>query len=428
MLSIAAMFAATSLSLISCAPHSPHDPTPPSNDGSAIEPPPDTEQPEKPSWSSNFALPDADAAMAKLVEIYGSSDKIFLLRDERIARMPCPQGERISVNVTYEMNDRAKLVLDDCIAEFNEIFDVINPNYEFIVNYAPTDDEIEAEYSIKMTHAPTLSVTETSFALGMAHVSYYADFTELGDFGIILKDEVLTNGSYLMTTFKHELMHLLGAGDAYKNPAATKATVMQSYTVNGYHHLSKTDVAFIDALYRNPDSPCSAAQIEKYINDYEINNAHTKQNLTAAVYSALIAGADPADITAQIDAIGYADASGIAADIRNGLRPDRTFGTANVAFTELDYAEQRPETYFGRFDVDGGKYWHGTQKNTMGTSMGIGYTDHGGGILFAMPNGTANSTLFIRIADHVLLLRLGGGFTSLDALSLSVWHACSVDQ
>ena len=417
-----AIAAALSLCFISCTTP-PSDIEPPDTDTSVTEPAPE----DPPLWASNFDLPDADTAMSELGEIYGSSDKIFLLQNGRIARMPCPQGERISLNMTYDIDDHAKLVLQDCVDEFNEIFDVINPNYEFVVNYAPTDDDLKAKYSVRMTHAQTLSATETSFALGMAHVSYYANFTELGDFGIVLKDEVLTNGSYLMTTFKHELMHLLGAGDAYKNPAATEATVMQSYTVNGYHHLSQTDVAFLAALYRNPDCPFTDAQVDDYILNYETSTTHTKTNMTAAVYFALVKNAEPSDIAAQVDAKGYAEPDDFKAAASAGLNPDPDFGKTSISFTELAYAEPRSETYFGKFDVANNKYWHGRQSGTSGSSFGIGYTDYGNGLLFAMPNGTAYKTLFIRMNDHVVLLHLNGSFTSLDEMSLSVRHLCDVN-
>ena len=229
-----------------------------------------------PAWASDFTLPDADDAMNKLSEIYGDTDKIFLLRNGNIARMPCPRNETITFNMRYEVNEYAKLVLNDCVDEFNEVFSVINPNYGFEINYAPSDEAFDAKYSVRMNASETLSASGTGEAFGLAHINYYNDYTELGDFGITMKNEVLKNGSYLMTTFKHEVMHILGAGDAYKNPAATKNTIMQSYTVGGCHFLSSTDVAFLDALYRNPSLETSDKDIRDFISGYEENNAHSR--------------------------------------------------------------------------------------------------------------------------------------------------------
>lgn len=258
-----------------------------------------------------------------------------------------------------------------------------------------------------------------------AHISYYDNFTVLGDFGINLKTEVLTNGSYLMTTLKHELMHLLGAGDAYNNVSATKATVMQSYTVGGYHHFSSTDVAFLDALYRNPDCEKSDDFIRSYIVNYETATKHTRFENTKAVYAASVAALNGAVLKEQIEAAGYKDVAGLISLTENGLTADADFGKSDVAFTELSYAEPPQSTYFGAFDVGGKMYKHGTM-TSLGSAFQIKYTDFGNGILYAEPNGN-NFTIFVRTGEYVLLLRLHGGFTNLPQLSLTLWHACTVE-
>ena len=374
-----------------------------------------------PNWASNFDLPDADVALAKLVEIYGGEDKLFLLLNKKIARMPCPQGDEITINVTFEVGEYAKLILEDSIDEFNEVFAVINPNYKFAINYNPTQDDLARKYSVRLSVSDNLAVTESSQVFGVAHVSYYNNYTELGDFGITIKTEVFNNGSYLMTTFKHELMHLLGAGDAYKNSAATKNTVMQSYTVNGYHHFSATDVAFLDALYRNPEFVEDNERIVTYVNSYEQNNTHTRTNLTAAVYSKLVADLDNKEVMNKAREIGYKDLTDFFATISDGITLDSTFGSKNISFKEIEYAETQSETYYGSIDVQTHKYWHGRQKGSMGSSEGSGYVDYGDGILYAAPNGSLY-TIMIKTGEYVLAFRLGGSFTNFAALSLTLWH------
>lgn len=380
---------------------------------------------EKPLWATTYTLPDADKAYERLKEIYGAEEKIFLLQKGRIARMPCPKdGAAMVLNFTYEVEDYAKIVLEDCVAEFNDVFEVINPNYRFEINYAPQDKDFESKYSIRMRALDNLGSTETSTVFGTAHISYYDNFTTLGDFGINLKSEVLTNGSYLMTTFKHELMHLLGAGDAYNNPSATKATVMQSYTVSGYHHFSKSDVAFLDALYRNPACEKSDDFISDYIDNYENAVAHTKFNNTKAVYAALVSSVDGGVLKQQIESVGYADVEELLSLVKDGLTISRDFGKESVSFVELEYAEPPQETYFGGFDTVREKYRHGRQ-TSLGSSFEINYIDYGGGILYAAPNGN-NYTIFVRVKNYVLLFKLQGGFTDLPNLNLALWHACSV--
>lgn len=383
---------------------------------------PEPVEPEPPTWSTEYGLPDADGAMQKLVEIYGGTSKVFLLQNNRIARMPCPRGEVITLNFTFEVGEYAKLVLEDSVSEFNEVFGVINPNYKFAINYDPTDDDFNAKYSVRMSHADKLSVSNTGEVFGFAHISYYSNYTELGDFAITIRSDVFDNGAYLMTTFKHELMHLLGAGDAYNNPNATKATIMQSYTVNGYHGFSSTDVAMLDALYRNPAAPYDNEYVADYIANYETTTTHTRASMTATVYKHMMDNLDHIAVYEQAAKIGYADISGFAEKISNGIFRDNEFGTYKVSFTELTYVVRPESTYYG--SIDGATYWHGKQ-TTLDSSHGIKFTDYGDGLIYSAPNGNLY-TLMIRVGNYVILFDLHGSFTSLPDLSVTVRTVCSI--
>ncbi len=382
------------------------------------EPAPPPVEEETPAWAENFTLPNADEAYEKLKDLYGGADKIFLLQSGKIARMPCPQGETITLNMNYEPGEYAKLLLEDSVEEFNDVFSVINPNYKFAINYSPAESDFAQKYSVRMSVSDNLAVTETSQVFGLAHIGYYANFTELGDFGITMKTEVTQNGSYLMTTFKHELMHLLGAGDAYKNSAATKDTVMQSYTVRGYHSLSESDVAFLDILYRNPEM--NGSTVAEYVENYEETNTHTKTALTAAVHQKLVNDLNAETVVGEAVAIGYKDLTEFSELIGNGIVRDQSFGENPISFREIEYTETPSETYFGSIDPQKGTYWHGRQ-TSLGSSQGIGYADYGSGILYAAPNGNLYMVM-IRTGNYVLAFRLSGSFTNLPALSLSLWH------
>ena len=404
---------------VSCGNGSTPDGT---TDGDDVNAPPSSTPGDAPQpWASNFNLPDEQEALSRLVDIYGGADKTFLLMSNNIARMPCPQGETVTVNVACDVNQYAKLILEDSLDEFNEVFAEINPNYTFAINYNPTEDDFAQKYSVRLTASDTLSQTDTSKVFGVAHVRYGNGYKELYDFGITIRTEVLNNGSYLATTFKHELMHLLGAGDAYKNASATKATVMQSYTVNGYHSLSTTDVAFLDALYRNPEFAKEDERIATYVEGYEKSCAHKKSNLISATYHKLVSELDAKTVAKQASEIGYKDLTEFLATIGNGIAPDVAFGTANLSFTELEYAEQQAETYFGSIDAQAGTYWHGRQKGLMGNSVGISFVNYGNGILYAAPNGN-QYTIMIKTGSFVLTFRLHGGFTNFADLSLALWH------
>ena len=67
--------------------------------------------------------------------------------------------------------------------------------------------------------------------------------------------------------------------------------------------------------------------------------------------------------------------------------------------------------------------------------MGVSYTDIGKGMLIAMPGGTANITLFIRLGSYVFAFRpvgmhLGNDynyFIKLDELSLNLLRIYAVN-
>ena len=428
---LAALIAVLSFVCVACDVSSSNDGVPsdgstyePSGSGNTVETPSDdtagNDRYENSAWAENFTLPNADSALENLNTIYGGAEKVFLLQNGRIARMPCPQGETITLNMTYEVGEYTKLILEDSIAEFNEVFSVLNPNYKFAVNYSPTEADFAKKYSVRMSVSSNLAVTETSQVFGLAHVEYYDSFTSLGNFGITIKTEVLNNGSYFMTTFKHELMHLLGAGDAYKNANATKATVMQSYTVGGYHFLSQTDLKFLDTLYRNPELSAYEEDICKYIDSYEETTTHTKANLTAVVYNRLADSLNPATVISQATAIGYKDLTDFSAAVKDGILRNAEFGKVAISFKEIEYAETPTETYFGSIDPQARKYWHGRQ-TTLGSSQGIGYIDYGSGLIYAAPNGNLY-TIMMQTGNFILAFRLNGSFTSLSELSLNLWH------
>lgn len=400
-----------------------------------VDTPPPPGESQIPPWAYTYTLADKDVALEKVNEIYGGSGKTYLLGNS-VQRMPCPEyGNVMTFNMSYEVGKYAKVVLEDAVDEFNEVFAVINPNYKFRINYTPSQADFESKYSIRMTVTDNFS---SPTVMGTAQMSTGA---ELGNFGITLKDTTLDDLRYLMLTFRHEFMHLLGAGDAYKNPQADKTTVMQNYNNTVYRHFSASDVAFIDAYYRNPDNPLKDEEIEDFIENYENRNNHTQRNLLARILDdAVHCGAE--ELSAELEAKHYSDVNALRLSLSAGVTVDRNFGYADCSFTELEYqAVYKPkDTYYGAFDVSEKTYEHGTNRGTMSFSQTILYSDMGNGILFAMPGGTANMTLFIRIADsaadkyvlalHAEGLKLGNDlkyFLTFSDLRLTLLQACTVN-
>ena len=147
-------------------------------------------------------------------------------------------------------------------------------------------------------------------------------------------------------------------------------------------------------------------------------------------------------MSAELEAKHYSDVNALRLSLSAGVTVDRNFCYADCSFTELEYqAEYKPkDTYYGAFDVSEKTYKHGTNRGTMSFSQTIPYSDFGNGILFAMPGGTANMTLFIRIADsaadkyvlalHAEGLKLGNDlkyFLTFSDLRLTLLQACTVN-
>ena len=182
----------------------------------------------------------------------------------------------------------------------------------------------------------------------------------------------------------------------------------------------------LDALYRNPNAPYTDAQINAFIEGYEENNLHTKANNISAVYTALINNVGGDALSAQLNSFGYADIKQLCALTAKGIDIDNDFGKTSISFTELEYTVRPERTYFGSFNTETAKYTHGMQKENLGSSFSIGYTDYGNGLLYSAPNGN-NYTLFVKTGGYVLLFRLEGGFNSLGGIGVTLWHACTVN-
>lgn len=379
--------------------------------------------PEPPAWSKNYTLPEKETALEKLVDIYGSEEAIFLLQTNTIRRMKCPEnGEYITLNFKFTPNDYAKLLFEDSVQEFNDVFSVINPNYKFKINYSPSQEDFEEYYSIRVQ---TVQAFSSSTTLGTAPMSYAGDY--ICNFGINIKESVLNNGSQIMSVFKHELMHLLGAGDAYKNENATKDTIMQGYNPNGNFSFSNTDVAFLDTLYRNPDAPYSDEYISSYIANYQTTNTHTKAKNVSMIYTKFLKDLNGNELKEQIDSLSTADTfkNDLKSKINNSLSFDTNFGQTSVNLGELPYQTSEynvTEYSHCKLDIETRSYWwsrHRYGGMSFGNNGVYLYT-YEGGIMVLGLNSTLNMDFIVKIDNYAIALSKQGDFNNLDNLSASV--------
>ncbi len=377
-----------------------------------------------PAWSLNYELPDETDVKNRLLKIYGSEESIYLLRNNEIWRMPCPNNQdTIILNMTFELGEYTKIVFEDSVDELNDIFAVINPNYKIKINYKPTDKDFDYKYSVRMKTVQDFSSANT---LGTANISYMGD-GNLGYFGINIKESVLNDGYQMASVFKHEFMHLLGAGDAYKNENATKNTIMQGYSPNGPFSLTDIDIAFLDAMYRNPDIEHSNEYMMNYIDNYTTTNVHNVQNLKSRVYNRMLTNISLQDLNIQLDALSYAPdlISSLKENLRYELKIDKTFGLSEVSFGELLIIETNSQYqyWYGNFDPSTNKYTHSYVKNNSSSAVSSTYNKYdyyNEGIVLGFPNGSGNATFYVRVNDYVLSLKELGDFYDLKNLGVSL--------
>ena len=243
----------------------------------------------EPLYIQTYALPTQEQAMQRLLKIYGDESKMYLLCD-KIMRFPCPvEQEKIQVNFEFKPTKTQKVIFEEAIDDYNEMFAIINPNYQFEINYTPTEKDLLNPYSIDVEKVA--KIKNPSTALGQATIpssekSNEIDGLEIYDASIQIADKPLEDNLRLTHTFNHELGHVLGAGDAYKNPNATLNTMMQGYSPDNYAFtLANIDIAFFDALYRDPNNTKTEEEINDYItNHYTPTKTEIRDNINKKVF------------------------------------------------------------------------------------------------------------------------------------------------
>lgn len=130
-----------------------------------------------PLYTQAHPLPTEEQTKSRLLAIYEDESKMYMLRDY-LVRFPAPVGqEKIKVNLQFSPTRAQKLIFEDCIEEFNNVFDIINPNYQFEINYSPTQQDLLNPYGIDVKlYTPTDLSTSV---VGHAWVPTIDNFTEI---------------------------------------------------------------------------------------------------------------------------------------------------------------------------------------------------------------------------------------------------------
>ncbi len=301
-------------------------------------------KPSKPEIADVIRLPELQDTYDKLEEIYGGLENAYI-SNNGLSRRAYYKNKPTNVNICFEPNLTQKIILEDTIEEFNQIFKVINPNYNFVLNYSPTQEDLD-----KDEYAIDVYIGEINGNVGGQTKTYLEDRDkgfvgfEYVNCDIVLNQRYTNNGFYFSHIFRHEFMHTFGCGDAYLNENATEDTIMQSLTTKMVG-LYKIDVAFLDALYRYPNNTKTDQEIESFIEHYNENNQYDYKNTKLRIINAMIEEMDALVLKQEIQSSTYlpSDISNITEKLGTKLQPQ---SMENItAFAEVFDTNQEKDEY-----------------------------------------------------------------------------------
>jgi len=252
-------------------------------------------EPNTPIYTHQYNLPTTQDAFDRLLEIYGDIDNMYLREKEThvgpytkntLVRLPYKKNETIKVNLKFEAPDFFYDIMDSCLQEYNYVFSIINPNYQFELNTSPSSQELLDPYAVNIgNYNRDNSITGTTSGKCGDKIESL-DGLESYENLIEFNRKYLHNYDIFFTTFKHEFMHILGAGDAYENENAPKNTILQK--VDDIFALTSYDVAFLDALYRATDNTLNEEQINEFIKNYDNQTNYDLLNLEKKILTNIV--------------------------------------------------------------------------------------------------------------------------------------------
>ncbi len=183
-----------------------------------------------------------------------------------LSRLTIQKGRPVKFNILLDnLTDDEKAVLQSSIDEVNAIFEVINPDYKFVLNFDANEIEKFDPYNVDVRYFSKDELIGKDDVLGEYNTGRTVH-SQNGEHGygaeIRIKRGHVTSGVFL-----HEVLHHLGLGDAYTNYYAKVASVMQT----GEAHIRTNDVALLVAKYGDYSTSEKYQELIKYITSYEEN-------------------------------------------------------------------------------------------------------------------------------------------------------------
>ena len=120
-------------------------------------------------------LPSENNANQKLQQLLGKDYQSYLLGENTLVRLPCPiGGNSIKVNVEFETTPLQREIIEEVLAEYNYVFQVINPNYKFEVNYEPAQEDLSNPYYIDLRKTDSFKENQKGMAQAIITIKNYS--------------------------------------------------------------------------------------------------------------------------------------------------------------------------------------------------------------------------------------------------------------
>ena len=241
-----------------------------------VSPPPTIETPAE-TPKEDRLLPTDEEILAFYEEVDAdtsymnrqSSNTSVVPFDTRQTRLS-PSEAPIKINILEDgVQERVKNEFRQAVQDIDDIFDVINPAYNFEIQFEPTEDDIEAPNNIDVSFMTEADKEKQPKADGFWQGNTYLknEYGTTTSYSIIKVREESTRligRSY--SILSHEIFHHLGLGDAYLvDDYVTANTIM----LGNQDHIRKNDVALLAGKYADYSTPEKMESLKAFIDTYE---------------------------------------------------------------------------------------------------------------------------------------------------------------
>lgn len=209
-----------------------------------------------------------------------NSSRMFLFTNKPF-RMSVP-SKPVKVNINLgELNDEQKQMFIVGTQEINEIFDNINPAYEFQVNFNPTKEDLNDKNNLDIYYLSSELIEKAEqeehllggqwYGINLKYDLVSKSLTSENS-EVYLNPDIFTYSNQGLGVYQHEIMHHLGLGDAYKVADKVDCETVMDNKILEDSHISKNDVALLVGKYGDYSTPEKKQRLIDYIENYENSN------------------------------------------------------------------------------------------------------------------------------------------------------------